>query len=56
MKKDIVTIKCCKCLLVFESESELLNGLKPEILKKALIRGKGYRRAASNEKRQAQVN
>lgn len=43
MNKEIV-IKCCKCTLVLY-ENELFNGLKPEVLRQALKRGKGYLRA-----------
>lgn len=42
MNKEIV-IRCCKCTLALY-ENELLNGLKPEILTKALKRGESYKR------------
>lgn len=51
MSNNLLKIKACKCLLVL-SENELLNGLRSDILQSALNRGKGYRRAASCERRQ----
>lgn len=50
MNKELI-IPCCKCTLVLY-ENELFNGLKPEVLQKALQRGKGYKRAEAVEKRQ----
>ncbi len=48
-------IQCCKCLLVL-GETQLFQGLKPEILVEALKKGKAYKRVAANERRQAQID
>jgi hypothetical protein len=54
LNKQIV-IPCSRMILVL-NESDLINGLKSEILEKGLRQGKGYRRAAECEKRQTQVD
>ena len=51
----MLEIRACKCLLVLP-ENDLFGGLKPDILQAALTRGKGFRRAAACENRQAQVD
>lgn len=49
MQREIV-IKLTKCTLVLY-ENELFNGLNPDVLKQALRRGKGYKRAEACENR-----
>ena len=54
MNKQLV-IPCNNMTLVL-SENELIRGLKPETLERGIRQGKGYRRAATCEKRQEQVD
>lgn len=54
MSKQLV-VPCTKMTLILY-ESELISGLKPEVLQKALQRGKGYRRAISCEQRQTRID
>lgn len=51
MAKELV-IKVSKCIVIL-TEAELMACLaaKPEVFKRAIGRGKGYRRAMSTEKR-----
>lgn len=54
MSKQLI-IPCSRMILVL-NEGDLISGLKPETLERGLRQGKGYRRAATCEKRQGQVD
>jgi hypothetical protein len=43
-------------MILVLNEGDLIQGLKPETLVKGIRQGKGYRRAATCENRQAQVD
>ncbi len=47
--KELV-IRCTKMILVMD-EAELIKNLPPDELEKAIIRGKGYKRADAVERR-----
>jgi hypothetical protein len=53
MAKELI-IKITKATLVL-TENELLFGLRPDILEKAIRRGMGYRRTETVERRQATI-
>lgn len=54
MSKQLI-IPCTRMVLVL-NEVDLINGLKPETLERGLRQGKGYRRAATCENRQARAD
>jgi hypothetical protein len=46
-----VIVKIARGTLIFDSESQLISGLKPEALELAIKKGKGYLRATQSEAR-----
>lgn len=54
MSKQLI-IPCSRMVLVLD-EGDLINGLKPEALERGIRQGKGYKRVATCEKRQVQVD